>query len=89
MHGTSIWPSHIECRGGLPCVRWPQPLQRVQRLRVVHVPVLLLPGRQQRGRPQQQRRVRQKRKAALVASWFVRVLHARPSAVTHANPPNH
>ena len=66
---------------------WPlQRSQQLQRLRaVVLVPVLLLVG-EQRGRPEQRRRVRQKRKAKLVASRFVRGVHACRSAGTHADP---
>lgn len=63
-------------------MRWPLTIVRGLRwLRVVLVPVLLLIG-EQRGR------VRQQRKAALVESGFVGVVHACPSAVTYANPPD-
>ena len=48
--------------------------------------VLLLVVGEQRGRPEQRRRVRQQRKAALVASRFVRGVHARRGAGTHADP---
>jgi TIR domain len=52
----------------MPWLLWPlQRLQQLQQLRVVLVPVLLLVG-EQRGRPEQRRRVRQQRKAKLVAS---------------------
>ena len=75
MHSTSIWPSHSERSSGLPCMRWQfWPLQQLRRVRVV-LPVLLLVG-EQRGRKEQCRRVRQQRKAALVASRFVRGVHA-------------
>ena len=84
MHSTITWPSHCERCSRLPCMRWP--LTIVRRLRVVlAVPVLLLIGKQ-RGQPQR-RRIQQQFKAALVESGFVRVVHACPSAVTHANPP--
>jgi hypothetical protein len=83
MHSTSIWPSHSERSSGLPCMRWRRwPLQRLQQLLV---PVLLLAG-EQRGRPEQRRRVRQQRKAEMVASRFVRGVHACRGAGTHADP---
>ena len=58
--------------------------QRLQLL-VVLVPVLLPVG-EQWGRPEQRRRVRQQRKAELVASRFVRGVHAYRGAGTHAGP---
>src|SRR5438034_1359058 len=73
MHSTSIWPSHSERGSGLRCMRWP--LQRLRRLRVVLVPVVL-PAAEQRRRPEQCRRVRQQRKAELGASRFVRGVQA-------------
>src|SRR5438876_3007341 len=84
MHSTSTWPSHSERGSGLPCMRWP--LQRLRRLRVVLVPVLL-PAAEQRRRPEQCRRVRQQRKAELVASRFVRGVHACRGSGTYAGPP--
>jgi hypothetical protein len=65
---------------------WLWPLWR---LRVVLVPVLLvpvlLPATEQRGRLEQRRRVRQQRTAVLVATRFVRVVHAcRGAALTPA-----
>ena len=57
----------------MPWSLWP--LQRLQQLRVVLVPVLLLVGGH-RGRPEQHRRVRRQRKAEMVASRFVRGVHA-------------
>lgn len=44
-----------------------------------YAPVLLLVG-------EKRRRVRQQRKAALVASRFVCLIHTGPSAVTDASP---
>jgi len=61
------------------------PLWPLQQLQVVLVPVLLLVG-EQRGRPEQRRRIRQQRKAEMVASWFVLGLHACRGAGTHAGP---
>ena len=70
MHSTSTRPSHGERSSGLPCMRWR--LSRLGRLRIVLVPVLLSAADHRR-RPEQRRRVRQQRKAALVASRFIRV----------------
>ena len=81
MHSTSIWPSLSERCSGLPCMRWPLP--RLQRLRVILALVLLLPIGEQRER---WRRVRQQRKAEMVASRFVRGLYACRGANTHAGP---
>jgi hypothetical protein len=53
------------------------------RLRVVLVPVYLLLIEE---RPEHGRRARQQRKACLVASRFVRGLHAYRGASTHAGP---
>lgn len=70
-------------------MRW-----RLQRLQVLLAPVLLSVGEKRGRREQREQReqlgrgVRQPRKAALVASWFVRGIHVCPSAVTHANPKN-
>src|SRR5258708_4899164 len=86
MHSTSKGPSHSERGSGLPRMWWP-----LSRLRVVLVllplllAVLFLVG-EQRGRPEQRRRVRQQRKAEMVASRFVRVVHACRGAGTHAHP---
>lgn len=84
MHSTSIWPSLSKCCSGLPCV--PRPLRRLQWLRVVLVPVLLLPVGHQRERTEQWRRVRQQRKAEVVATRFVCGVHACRGAGTHASP---
>jgi hypothetical protein len=76
MYSTGIWPSLSERSSGLPCMRWPP--WRLPRLRwqhVVLVPVLL-PVDEHWGRPEQRRRVRQQRKAEMVASRFVRGVHA-------------
>jgi hypothetical protein len=87
MHSTSIWPPLSERCSGLPCMWWPLwPLYRLQQLRVVLAPVLFLVG-ERWGRPEQRRRVRQQRKAKLVASRFVPVVHACRSAGTHTGPP--
>ena len=56
MHSTSIGPSHSERGSGLPCMRWP--LQWLQWLWIVLLPVLLLPVGEQRERPEQWRWVR-------------------------------
>lgn len=77
MHSTSTRPSHSEWSSGLPCMRWPLwPIQRLQQLRIVLVPVLPPVG-EQYWRPQQCWQVRQKRKAELVASRLVRVVQRR------------
>src|SRR4051812_6148337 len=91
MHSTSTWPSLSERCGGLPRMPWPLWLQRLQQLlRVALVPVLLVPVLlvvgEQRRRPEQRRWVRQQRKAEMVASRFVRGLHACRGAGTHAGP---
>lgn len=67
-----------------------QPLWPLQQLHLVFTPGLLatlpfLVGEQWSG-PEQRRRVRQKCKAEMVASRFVRVVHACRSAGTHADP---
>ena len=62
---------------------WPWPLQRLQRIRVILSPVQLLPVGEQR---EQWRRVRQQRKAEVVAIWVVCLVHTDPSAVTDASP---
>ncbi len=70
MHSTSIWPSHSERCSGLPSMWWP--LSRLRRLLVSVLFVsVLLPAAEQWRREQQRRRVRQKRKAEMVASRFV------------------
>ena len=46
----------------------------------------LTPRRGKRGRPKQRRRFRPQRKAALVGSRFVRVVHACRSSGTHTSP---
>jgi hypothetical protein len=73
MYSTGIWPSLSERCSGLPSMRWP--LSRLRWLHVVLVPVFLPVG-EQWGRPEQLRRVRQQRKAEMVASRFVRGVHA-------------
>lgn len=79
MHNTSRRPSLSERCGELPCMPWQLGSPRLQ-LQFVFVAVLLLPillvAREQRGRPEQRRRVRQSRKAEMVASRFVRDVHA-------------
>ena len=77
MHSTSKRPSHSESCSGLSRMSWP--------LQVVLVP-FLLPVGEQRGWPEQRRRVGQQRKAALVASRFVRGVHACRGAGAHAGP---
>lgn len=78
MHSTSRRPSLSPGCGELPCVPWQLGSPRLQ-LQFVLVAVLLLPillvDREQRGRPER-RRVRQSRKAQMVASRFVRDVHA-------------
>ena len=76
MHSTSKWTSHSERSSSLPRMWWP--LSQL-RFILVLLHALLLVG-EQRGRPEQRRRVRQKPKAALVASRFVCVVHACRSA---------
>ena len=49
---------------------------------------VLLPAAEQRKQLQQRRRVRQQRKAKMVAIRFVRGVYDCPSAVTHTNPRN-
>jgi hypothetical protein len=61
------------------------PLQRLQQLRVILVPVLLLAG-EQRGRPERRRRRRQQLKTKMVASRFVHRIHACRGASTLADP---
>ena len=76
MHSTKTGPSHRERSSELPRMWWP--FSRIRVVLVKHpflLSVLLLVG-EQRGRPEQRRRVRQKRKGALVGSRFVSVLHA-------------
>ena len=65
---------------------WPLSRLQIVFVSVLFVPVLL-PAAEQRRRAEQWRRVRQKRKAELVASRIVRVVHAYRSAGTHAGPP--
>ena len=64
---------------------WP-----LSRLRVVFVSVVfvsvLLPASEQRGQRKPWRRVRQQRKAALVARRFVRGVYACRGAGAHAGP---
>lgn len=74
MYSTITGPSLIERCSELPCMQWPLwPLPRLQQLRVVLVPILLLVGKRWR---EQQGRVWQQRQAEMVASRFVRGLHA-------------
>lgn len=77
MHSTSTGPSLSERCGSLPCM--PRPLQR---LRVVFAPVLLHPAWEW---PEQWWRFRPKqREAEMVATRFLRGLHACRGAGTHA-----
>jgi hypothetical protein len=86
MHGTCTGPSLSERGCELPCMRQPLwTLWRLQQLRDVLVPVLLLFW-EQWGRPEQRRRVQQQRKASLVASRIVSGLHAYRGAGTYAGP---
>lgn len=79
MHSTGRRPSLSPGCGELPCVPWQLGSPRLQ-LQFVLVAVLLLPillvAREQRGRPERRRRVRQSCKAQMVASRFVRDVHA-------------
>lgn len=81
MENGGIWldaqhqsPSLSERCGELPCMPWQLGSPRLQ-LQFVLVAVLLL-LREQRGRPEQRRGVWQSRKAEMVASRFVRDVHA-------------
>jgi hypothetical protein len=65
---------------------WPLSQLQIVFVSVVFVSILL-PAAEQRGRPERRRRFWQKRKAELVASRIVRVVHACRSAGTHAGPP--
>lgn len=75
MHCTITGPSHSERSSRLPGMRWSLTVVRLQQLRVELVPVLLLIVEQWRW-PEQRRRIGQQRKAALVASRFVRGVYA-------------
>lgn len=87
MHSTGTGPSHSKWSSGLPGMRWRWPrLRRLWRVRVLLVPVLLLPDGDQREQPEQWRRVRQQRKAEVVATRFVRGVYSRPGAGAHAGP---
>lgn len=84
MHSTSAGSSHIERGSGLPGMwqpLWPR-LQQLQQLRLillpVPLPVLLLIGKQQPWR------VEQNCKAKMGASRLVRVVYACRSASAHA-----
>src|SRR5687767_3007708 len=87
MHSTSTGPSLRECGSGLPGLSWqlsglPVVLVLLPFLLLFVFPVLLLV----RGRREQRRRVRQRRKAEVVASRFVRGVHACRGAGAHADP---
>jgi len=88
MHSTSTWSSHSERSSGLPSTRRRWTLQRLQRIWLL-VPVLLLMGKQRRCVWYPRQRFWQQRKAALVASQFVRVVHACRGTGTHAVPRNY
>ncbi len=83
MHSSSTGPPHGEWGSGLPRMRWP--FSRLRRLRVVPDPILL-PVLEQWKRRRERWRIRQQRKAALVASRFVRGIHACRGANANANP---
>ena len=76
MYSTGIWPSLGERSSGLPCMPWPlwRRLQQLQ-LHVVLVAVLLHVW-EQWWRSDKRRRVWQQWKAEMVASRFVRRVHA-------------
>ena len=76
MYSTSKGPSLSERRSQLPCMRWALwPLWGIQQLRVV-LAIVLLPVAEQWGQSEQWRWDRPQRKAALVESRFVCVVHA-------------
>jgi hypothetical protein len=81
MHSTSIWPSHSKRRRGLPRVSW-----SLSRLRIVFVLFvsILLPAAEHRQKRWRWRRIRQQRKAALVASRFDLGIYDYRGARTHA-----
>src|SRR5437870_340543 len=65
MHSSSTGPSDSERSRGVPCMRWP--LQGLRRLWVVLLSVPPPVGEQPGWCPEQRRRVRQQRKAKMVA----------------------
>ena len=82
MHSTSERPSLGQRCSGLPrmwCPPWP-----LRRLRVVLFSVLLSVGELRW--PEQCRQFRQRCKAPVVASRFVRDVHRRTGPGTHAGP---
>src|SRR5438128_7677058 len=80
MHSSSTGPSDSERSSGLPCMRWP--LQGLRRLWVVLLSVPPPVGEQPGWCPEQRRRVRQQRKAKMVASRFGRGVPAEVRALT-------
>lgn len=74
MYSTSTRTSNSEWSSGLPCMRWR--LSQLWWLRFFVLVPVLLSAEEQLERPEQRRRVQPQRKAALVASRFVRVVHA-------------
>jgi hypothetical protein len=82
MHSSSTGPSDSERSSGLPCMRWP--LQGLRRLWVVLLSVPPAVGEQPGWCPEQRRRVRQQRKAKMVASRFGRGVHTCRGAGTQA-----
>jgi protein-S-isoprenylcysteine O-methyltransferase Ste14 len=89
MHSTSTGPSNSERCRELPSMRWPLSRIRILVLLAVLFTVLLAVlftvGDQQQRR-EQWRRVQQERKTELVASGFVRFVHACRGAGAHAGP---
>src|SRR5437762_2055540 len=83
MHSSSTGPSDSEQSSGLPCMRWP--LQGLRRLWVVLLSVPPPVGEQPGWCPEQRRRVRQQRKAKMVASRFGRGVHT-PAEVRALTP---
>lgn len=85
MHSTGAGPSHSERGSGLPRMWWP--LSRIQVVLVL-LPILLVPVlldvRGQWRRSEQCQRVRQQRKAPVVAGKFVSGIHACPGGRAHA-----
>lgn len=90
MHSTRKGPSLSGSCSGLPRMWWPLEGLRLRRLQFVLGPVVLVPVLphvgEQWGQPEQRRRLRQQLKAALVASQFIRGVHACRSAGTNASP---
>lgn len=76
MHCTGRRTSLSERRGGLPCLPWPLRWPQLQFVLVSFLRILvpLLVGEPRRR--QEQRRLKQPREAEMVASRFVRDVHA-------------